>query len=223
MKSKLLIAAAATTVAGSATGLALADDLPLVAQGASPAAPKQTPAQLRNVVGILRGSDASLKETCVLVTAHYDHVGVNPNAEGDRIYNGANDDGSGTVSVVELAGALSKLKQRPKRSIIFVTFFGEEEGLFGSRYYAHHPVFPIAQTVADVNLEQIGRTDDSEGPHVLVILRLRWQIERVFWLWKEHGFIDQWRSKKPWRILSEVYAKLAAMVIQQWLIQLGCW
>ena len=58
---------------------------------------------------------------------------------------------------------------------------------------------------------------------MLVILRLRWQIERVFWLWKEHGCIDQWRSKKPWRILSEVYAKLAAMVIQQWLIQLGCW
>ena len=58
---------------------------------------------------------------------------------------------------------------------------------------------------------------------VLVILRLRWQIERLFRLWKEHGFIDQWRSKKPWRILSEVYAKLAAMVIQQWLIQLGCW
>lgn len=58
---------------------------------------------------------------------------------------------------------------------------------------------------------------------VLVIVRLRWQIERLFRLWKEHGSIDQWRSKKPWRILSEVYAKLAAMVIQQWLIQLGCW
>src|SRR5438067_5904126 len=58
---------------------------------------------------------------------------------------------------------------------------------------------------------------------VLVILRLRWQIERLFRLWKEHGCIDQWRSKKPWRILAEVYAKLAAMVIQQWLIQLGCW
>ncbi len=58
---------------------------------------------------------------------------------------------------------------------------------------------------------------------VLVILRLRWQIERLFRLWKEHGHIDQWRSKKPWRILCEVYAKLAAMVIQHWLIQLGCW
>jgi len=58
---------------------------------------------------------------------------------------------------------------------------------------------------------------------VLLILRLRWQIERLFRLWKEHGSIDQWRSKKPWRILCEVYAKLAAMVLQQWLIQLGCW
>src|SRR2546421_8734774 len=58
---------------------------------------------------------------------------------------------------------------------------------------------------------------------VLVILRLRWQIERVFRLWKEHGCIDQWRSKKPWRILSEVYAKLCAMLLQHWLIQLGCW
>jgi hypothetical protein len=58
---------------------------------------------------------------------------------------------------------------------------------------------------------------------VLVILRLRWQIERLFRLWKEHGYIDQWRSKKLWRILCEVYAKLAAMVLQNWLIQLGCW
>jgi hypothetical protein len=58
---------------------------------------------------------------------------------------------------------------------------------------------------------------------VLVIVRLRWQIERLFRLWKEHGHIDQWRSKKPWRILCELYAKLSAMVIQQWLIQLGCW
>ena len=58
---------------------------------------------------------------------------------------------------------------------------------------------------------------------VLIILRLRWQIERLFRLWKEHGRIDEWRSKKPWRILCELYAKLCAMVIQQWLIQLGCW
>lgn len=130
------------------------------------AAPKRTAVQLRNVVAILRGSDAALKDSCVLVTAHYDHLGVKPSGEGDRIYNGANDDGSGTVSVIELANALSKLKQHPKRSIVFVTFFGEEEGLFGSRYYARHAAFPIANTVADVNLEQIGRTDSTQGRQV---------------------------------------------------------
>ena len=130
------------------------------------AAPKQQSVRLRNVVAILRGSDPRLKETCVLVTAHYDHIGVKASGEGDRIYNGANDDGSGTVSVIELASALSKMKQHPKRSIVFATFFGEEKGGFGSRYYANHPVFPIGNTVADLNLEQIGRTDSSEGPQL---------------------------------------------------------
>ena len=60
-------------------------------------------------------------------------------------------------------------------------------------------------------------------PEALVLLRLRWQIERLFRLWKEHGHIDDWRSKKPWRILAELYGKLCAMLIQQWLIQEGCW
>ena len=129
-------------------------------------APRQSPVTLRNVVGILRGSDPLLKDSCLLITAHYDHLGMKPPGEGDRIYNGANDDGSGTVSVIEIASALAKLKPHPKRSIVFVTFFGEEKGLFGSRYYAHHSVFPIAKTIADINLEQVGRTDSSEGPHV---------------------------------------------------------
>jgi hypothetical protein len=130
------------------------------------AAPIQTPVRLRNVIGILRGSDPALKDTAVLLTAHYDHLGEKPEGPGDRIYNGANDDGSGTVSVIEIARALSTLKQHPRRSIIFMTFFGEEEGLFGSRYYAHHPAWPIAKTIADVNLEQVGRTDSSEGPQI---------------------------------------------------------
>jgi hypothetical protein len=130
------------------------------------AAPVQTPVSLHNVIGILRGSDPDLKNTAVLVTAHYDHLGEKPNGPGDRIYNGANDDGSGTVSVIEIARALSTLKQHPRRSIIFMTFFGEEEGLIGSSYYAHHPAWPLAKTVADVNLEQVGRTDSSEGPQM---------------------------------------------------------
>ena len=130
------------------------------------AAPVQTPVSPRNVIGILRGSDPDLKNTAVLVTAHYDHLGEKPEGPGDRIYNGANDDGSGTVSVIEIARALSTIKQRPRRSIIFMTFFGEEEGLLGSAYYAHHPAWPLAKTIADVNLEQVGRTDSSEGPQI---------------------------------------------------------
>ncbi len=119
--------------------------------------------QLRNVVGLLRGSDPVLKDTYVLVTAHYDHIGVRPGASGDSINNGANDDGSGTVSVIELASALSAMKTRPKRSILFMTFFGEERGLLGSRHYGKHPIFPLEKTIADVNLEHVGRTDDVEG------------------------------------------------------------
>lgn len=119
--------------------------------------------KLRNVVGLLRGSDPILKDSYVIVSAHYDHIGVRPAGEGDRINNGANDDGSGTVSVIELASALASLKQRPKRSIVFCAWFGEEKGLQGSRYYGRHPIFPLEKTVAMVNLEHMGRTDDSEG------------------------------------------------------------
>jgi Peptidase family M28 len=120
--------------------------------------------KLRNVAGLLRGSDPALKDSYVIVSAHYDHIGVQSTGEGDRINNGANDDGSGTVSVIELASALASLKQRPKRSIVFIAWFGEEKGLHGSRYYARHPLFPLEKTVAMVNLEHLGRTDDIEGP-----------------------------------------------------------
>lgn len=122
--------------------------------------------KVRNVIGVLRGSDPKLADTYVLITGHYDHLGIRPNAEGDKIFNGANDDGSGTVAVVELAGALSRLKVHPKRTLVFMTFFGEERGLLGSRYYGSHPIFPIEKTVAHINLEQVGRTDDLEGPRV---------------------------------------------------------
>ena len=131
--------------------------------------PARRPVKLRNVVGLLRGSDPTLNDSVVMVTAHYDHIGVRgPAGASDRIYNGANDDGSGTVSVVELASALGSLKpaDRPKRSVLFATFFGEEHGLLGSRYYGRHPIIPVGKTVADLNLEQVGRTDSSEGPQV---------------------------------------------------------
>jgi len=129
-------------------------------------APASAPVRLHNVVGLLRGSDPALRDTYVMLTAHYDHVGVRGAGEGDHIYNGANDDASGTASVIEIANALAALPARPKRSIVFMTFFGEELGLVGSHYYATHPVFPLAKTVADINLEQVGRTDVDGGTSV---------------------------------------------------------
>jgi len=120
--------------------------------------PVEKAVDLRNVAGILPGSDAALAGEYVLVTAHYDHLGVKADGEGDRIYNGANDDGSGVVSVIEIAQALAA-GPAPRRSMLFIAYFGEEEGLFGSRYYGRHPLVPLTKTVADVNLEQLGRTD----------------------------------------------------------------
>jgi hypothetical protein len=129
--------------------------------------PAVEPVKLRNVAAILRGSDPALKDTYLLLTAHYDHLGVRPSGEGDRIFNGADDDASGTASLIEIARVLAALPAKPQRSIVFIALFGEEIGEIGSLYYVHHPLFPLAQTIADINLEQLGRTDDSERPKVL--------------------------------------------------------
>jgi hypothetical protein len=128
------------------------------------APPAVQPVKLRNVAAVLRGSDPELQDTYVVITGHYDHLGVRGSGDGDHIYNGANDDASGTSSVIEIAAALAELPARPRRSILFMTLFGEEVGGLGSRYYCQHPIFPVARTVADINLEQLGRTDDLEGP-----------------------------------------------------------
>jgi hypothetical protein len=126
------------------------------------APPVRSDAKSNNVLGLLPGSDLALRGQYVIVSAHYDHLGI----KGGRIYNGANDDGSGVVSVIEIASALASLEVRPKRSILFAAFFGEEEGLLGSRYYTHHPAVPLSATVANINLEQMGRTDEQDGREV---------------------------------------------------------
>lgn len=120
------------------------------------------PVKLRNVIGVLPGSDPVLKDTYVIVSAHYDHVGI----KDGEVFNGANDDASGTASVMEIAAAMASMKERPRRSIVFMAVWGEELGMVGSRYYGRHPVFPIAKTIANINLEQLGRTDDLEGARV---------------------------------------------------------
>ena len=109
-----------------------------------------------NTIGILEGSDPQLKKEYLVYSAHMDHIGITP-GQADSINNGADDDGSGTVGVVELAEAFSRPGARPKRSVIFLTVSGEEKGLWGSDYFATNPPVPIKQIVADINIDMIGR------------------------------------------------------------------
>jgi hypothetical protein len=123
-----------------------------------------------NVIGMLEGSDPVLKREYVFVTAHMDHIGVagmgnGCNAQGgaDSICNGADDDASGTAGVLELAEAFASLSPRPRRTLVFMTVSGEERGLWGSAYYTEHPTLPLADAVADFNLDMIGRNSDDRA------------------------------------------------------------
>jgi len=127
------------------------------------AAPKPSTIAFLNVAGLLRGSDAELRDSYVVVSAHYDGTGTRPGALGDRIWNAANDDGSGTVSVIEIGAALAGLEPRPRRSILFLAFSGEELGSLGARCYVNHSLIPMERTIVDLNLEQLGRRDAPEG------------------------------------------------------------
>ena len=111
----------------------------------------------QNVVGVLEGSDGGLKKEYVALGAHYDHVGVGNPINGDGIYNGADDDGSGTVSILAIAEAFAK-GVRPKRSLLFVWHAGEEKGLWGSKYFADHPTVPLNKIIAQLNIDMIGRS-----------------------------------------------------------------
>lgn len=111
-----------------------------------------------NIWAFIEGSEKS--EEIVVISAHYDHVGI---IKGE-IYNGADDDGSGTVALIAVAKAFQKAKKDgygPKRSILFLHVTGEEHGLHGSRYYSENPLFPIANTIADINIDMIGRRDEA--------------------------------------------------------------
>jgi hypothetical protein len=122
-----------------------------------------------NVLGYLEGTDK--KDEVLVLSAHYDHIGI----INGEVNNGADDDGSGTVSVIEMAQAFMKAKAEghgPRRSILFLTVTGEEKGLLGSQYYTDHPIFPLENTIADLNTDMVGRTDkdhEGKGDYVYVI------------------------------------------------------
>ncbi len=126
-------------------------------------ATKTETAWTQNVVALWEGSDPTLKSEMVAIGAHYDHVGINPNAPGpDKIFNGADDDGSGTVAVLSIAEALAKSPKRPKRSILFVWHCGEEKGLWGSDYFNKFPTVDIKKVVAQLNIDMIGRSRKAD-------------------------------------------------------------
>jgi hypothetical protein len=111
-----------------------------------------------NVVAVLPGSDPQLHSEYIVYSAHFDHVGVGaPDAAGDSIYNGADDNASGTTAVLEAARAFAALERRPARSIMFVMVSGEEKGLLGSLYFVEHPPVPVTQMIANINADMVGR------------------------------------------------------------------
>ncbi|MVN74998.1 M28 family peptidase [Hymenobacter sp. HMF4947] len=134
-----------------------------------PAVEKTAAFTTENVLGYLEGTDK--KDEVLVVSAHYDHVGI----QHGVVYNGADDDGSGTVSVLALARAFAQAKKDghgPRRSLLFLANVGEEVGLLGSRYYTDHPVFPLASTITNLNIDMIGRVDSvhqGQGPYLYLI------------------------------------------------------
>ena len=116
-----------------------------------------------NVIAKLTGSDPDLKNSFVIYTAHWDHFGIGPAVNGDKIYHGAVDNASGTAALLEMAHAYKALPRPPKRSILFLSVTAEEQGLLGSRYYVEHPLYPLARTALDINMDGMnvkGRTRD---------------------------------------------------------------
>jgi Zn-dependent M28 family amino/carboxypeptidase len=113
-----------------------------------------------NVIARLKGS--ANPDECILYTAHWDHLGIGkPDAKGDSIYNGAVDNASGVAAVLSEARAFAQLKDKPKRSIVFLAVTAEEQGLLGSEYYATHPIYPLNKTVANLNMDALGNFGET--------------------------------------------------------------
>ncbi|OAV44416.1 M28 family peptidase [Lewinella sp. 4G2] len=124
-----------------------------------------------NIYGFVEGSDPVLKDEVLVISAHYDHIGK----RGDNVFNGADDNGSGTSTILEVAEAFTTAKAQgigPRRSVLFLLVSGEEKGLLGSEYYASHPKFALENTVADINVDMVGRVDEehSDNPEYIYVI-----------------------------------------------------
>lgn len=127
------------------------------------------PLASRNVLAKIEGSDPARRDEYVIFTAHWDHLGRNPKLKGDQIYNGALDNASGSAGILEIAREFMALSpaERPRRSILFLSVTGEEQGLLGSEYYAQHPLYPLTKTVADINIDGMGTAGPSRDLEVI--------------------------------------------------------
>jgi Zn-dependent M28 family amino/carboxypeptidase len=112
-----------------------------------------------NVIGLIEGSDEELRDSYIIVSAHYDHLGIGEAVKGDSIYNGVFDNAAGTAAVLELAKVFASKSIRTKRSIIFLLLTGEEKGLLGSIYYTDHPIKPLYKTIANINIDGVASFD----------------------------------------------------------------
>lgn len=117
----------------------------------------------QNVIGMIEGRDPKLKDTYLLISAHYDHLGIGPSVKGDSIYNGTLDNAIGVSVLLELAKTFTELTTPPKRSIVFLSLTGEEKGLLGSLYYTDNPLVPLYKTIADINIDGIAFFRDFES------------------------------------------------------------
>jgi Zn-dependent M28 family amino/carboxypeptidase len=134
----------------------------------------------QNVVAVFEGSDPVLKDEYVALGAHYDHVSTGAPSNGDSIFNGADDDGSGTTALLAMAEALGRASSRPKRSVLLVWHAGEEKGLWGSRYFTDYPTIPLDKIVTQINIDMIGRSKkegdtnprnkDLTGPNEIYVI-----------------------------------------------------
>jgi hypothetical protein len=155
---------------------------------------------MRNVIGVLRGSEPVLADEAIVYTAHLDHLGTMSH-DGDNIYNGADDDASGVTAVLTLADAFAAANPKPKRSLVFMTFWGEESGLLGSKAYVARPSWPLDKITANVNIEMIGRPEDGA----------RGKIWMTGWSESNLGSLMH-EAAKPWGTDVFEHPKLSAML-----------
>ena len=143
----------------------------------------RNPVYSKNILGFIPGTDANLRNQTIVLSAHYDHLGV----KGQSMYPGADDNGSGTSAILEIMQAIALAKKEglgPKRNVMCIFFTGEEKGLLGSQYYSMHPTIPLNQTIANINVDMIGRVDGehSKNPHYIYVIgsdRLSTELHEV--------------------------------------------